>query len=136
MKNLLRELRIFLFGFPFGPIQKKWLSNLEKYPERQAMDHLGKRVDGSYVACCLGELGLVAGLLKFDGDGVLRENTFQKSPTCLMHYHTHVGLRSPGGDCEGGRFPSLASLNDSGMTWPEIAKHVRKYGKYYFTKSV
>lgn len=136
IQKVLRDLRIYLFGFPFGPIQKKWLQNLEKHPERQATGMLGARIAGSYQACCLGELGLIAGLLIFDEEGSLRENSLAGNGTVLTRYYSHLGLRSAGGECLDDRFQSLASMNDSGKTWPEIAKHVRKYGKYYFTKSV
>lgn len=115
-----------------GPIQTAWLKSLREHPERQTTKVLGYRTNGAYKACCLGELGLIAGVCTFDSNGTL---CCDGSRTILLNY-TGLGLRSPNGRQTKFAEPTLAVMNDFGKTWPEIADHVEKNFSLYFTKSV
>lgn len=117
-----------------GPIQTKWVESLEKYPQRQMKFRLGySSSDGSYKACCLGEGGLVAGVCNWSNGRLLTKNT--ASFTGLDGVYEHLGLRDSGGTIQG-TSNSLANMNDSDKTWPEIAAFIRENPTLVFTKSV
>ena len=55
-----------------GPKQREWVESLRNNPERQLIGNLGEKYsDGTYKACCLGELGIVCGLLHWSEDNRL-----------------------------------------------------------------
>ena len=134
-------------AFKLGPIQTKWLESLEQHPERQNKNTLGKRYpDGSYTACCLGELGLIAGVCRWGGlsDNVLIVTDLSAIDEYSANYldgtsYEEVGLYSARGrtrDGDNQDVNTLASLNDNSKTWPEIAAIVRANPAMYFKKSV
>ena len=130
--------------FEFGPIQTKWLESLENNPERQTNGHLGTKLsDGTYKACCLGELAITAGLAQWNElNELVVFNSMGNSLAYLHGVHDKVGLHSPTGRvperCQKTypSKPSLSQLNDNGKTWPEIAAIVRENPEDYFFKSV
>lgn len=123
--------------FTFGPIQKKWLQSLEQHPERQMKKKLGiKFSDGTCQACCLGELGLIAGVCEWDERGVLTTTGAHHRENTLSEVYDRVGLRDAVGSGSDLRTYSLANLNDRRMTWPEIAAEVRANPERYLVKSV
>lgn len=138
-----------------GPIQELWLSQLEKYPERQTNNRLGfKLSDGTYKACCLGEALLCIHRVKkwklpFDtGVGAPIIDGNGGSAASLRRSYMKIGLRDsvgtfenvvPASDEKDSRHrkqcASLADMNDSGMSWPRIAAYVRTNPENVFTES-
>lgn len=128
-----------------GPIQTKWLESLEQNPHRQITSVLGQRdrESANYGACCLGELGLIAGTCKWNEDDDLVEDYDGDE----FHYPTYtldgrwkeLGLYGPAGETancvkvEG--FTSLAAMNDGDVLWPDIARIVRANPEKFFSKS-
>lgn len=121
--------------FQFGPIQTQWLESLENNPERQHIRALGYKLpDGSYKACCLGELGLMTGLCEWDGESLVSKMDGVKRWGILNKRYGEIGLNSCNGHNKD-RTISLAKLNDEGNTWPQIAAIVRANPEDYFNKS-
>lgn len=121
--------------FTFGPIQTKWLESLEQHPERQLTERLGRKYDdGTYQACCLGELGLIAGLCKWDG--IYLSTKYVNDMGELPDIYEELGLHNKVGDSLDQSKLSLAELNDGGNTWPEIASIIRANPTNYLSKSV
>lgn len=128
--------------FELGPIQKQWLSDLRKYPERQMRKMLGaEQGDGTLRLCCLGQ-GLITlceinnqtpmfrGGHLFDGG----------DDTCLEESYKKLGLIESTGwlatqaTMNGRWFHSLLSMNDNGLTWPEIADYIEANPTNVFTE--
>lgn len=111
--------------FIFGPIQTEWLKSLKEHPERQLKGSLGKKYpDGTYKACCLGEAGLIAGVCEWRevGDQVILYVKESSQLSVLVDVYETIGLfNSEGRRTSGYPEMSLAIMNDSGKTWPEIA---------------
>jgi len=149
-----------------GKLQKFWVGQLKAHPERQTSECLGTGVPRDYKACCLGELLLCAFRLKKEKLPFLNEEIWDGSADEANFYLTasfgEYGLRSfqgsleksvsatelrgqgilgelednPDGPSKAATFTSLAAMNDSRMTWPEIAKFIEKKPHLVFTKSV
>ena len=121
--------------FELGPIQKQWIASLRANPDRQLNNQLGRRTpDGSYTACCLGELGLIAGLCEWDrAILIVKGTTFMGF---LNAVYVQVGLRSEKGHPRDARFAILSVMNDRLNTWPEIADIVEANPEQYFTISI
>jgi hypothetical protein len=124
-----------------GPIQKKWLKALKKYPERQHKFILGKKSKrGAFSLCCLGQLGLIAGHMDWE-DSNLVCNT-NKTQHCSYENYEDIGLKSSYGDIRpevtvnGRIYNSLGTMNDGVMKWPDIAKFVEENPEMVFTKSI
>lgn len=120
-----------------GPIQKKWVKSLKENGHRQMRSRLGEKTKNDYTACCLGELGLIAGVCRFDNHGALREKESDNYGTLYNSYES-LGLNCPSGgfaitDTE---FSNLANLNDNGHTWYDIACYIEAYPELFFNKSV
>jgi len=116
-----------------GPIQEQWLQTLEQHPERQLRHKLGHRTDEGDKMCCLGQLGLLAGICEW------HMKTLKTIPLHLVNIlydFKSVGLYSGSGRSKDFAFPALSKLNDSGKTWPEIAAIVRANPDHYFTHAV
>ncbi len=129
--------------FQFGPLQLQWLESLENNPERQMTGSLGrKQPDGSYKACCLGEAGLVSGVCRFNGEGLLISsfNDEDNSNACYQNSlysgsFMEIGFRGNTGQrLDNDWTKYLYTLNDNGKTWPEIAAIVRAEPEQYFTE--
>lgn len=135
-----------------GILQKEWIKSLREHPERQTKDILGYREDdGSYKACCLGELLICyrklqgVDLFDFNGtkdyliDGVEDYGSLYES-------YEEFGLHTPNGaiyKLSVGNDPldirsqnSLAQANDNGFTWLQIADFIENNPEAVFTKSV
>lgn len=124
-----------------GPVQRLWLDNLRKYPERQTTNRLGEGTPENYQACCLGELLLCYHKAKnlelpFIDDYIMDD----ESNAVLCCSFERLGLKD-----ETGRFMepqdqeincSLSTLNDEEMSWPEIADFVENNFEKVFNKSV
>lgn len=126
--------------FEFGPIQLKWLESLETHPERQLTGQLAKFVSlgiEEYRACCLGEYCIIAGVGDFSEDG---DYEVGKSYALVDESWKDLGLYSSDGAFENeyrlDGYRSLASMNDNGMTWLQIAKFVRENPEKVFNKSI
>lgn len=124
-----------------GVIQEQWLKNLEEHPERQTGGRLGrKNEDGGYSACCLGEYLITyrkqQGLSDdeiWTGEQLLDGDSY--SDVSLEESWEDMGLYNTEGNFKdntlitasnGNAYDSLAEMNDSGITWPEIARHIRE----------
>lgn len=120
-----------------GPIQKKWVKSLKENGHRQMTRRLGEKKGSEYTACCLGELGLIAGVCRFDKHGGLREKKSDNYRTLYESYES-LGLNSPIGEFNitDTETSSLAHLNDDGHTWYEIACYIEAYPELFFNKSV
>jgi len=133
-----------------GKIQKAWIKSLREHPERQGKSQLGMKHGNSYKACCLGELLLTSCRIKkkafpFNVVGELRDKTPDDEKGCLGFLGNSwkkLGLKSDRG-CgdklvvvKGKNYSNLASANDNGATWPEIADAVEADPENFFTKSV
>lgn len=128
-----------------GEVQKLWVENLRKHPERQTSEVLGfKDKETGYKACCLGELLLCKYRLNkkkmpFDKRGNILSDGDLES---LIGNYKDLGLKSSIGhvdfvrDEEITHDQSLAEANDSGFSWKEIAEFIEKYPEKVFTKSV
>lgn len=123
--------------FKLGPIQEKWLKSLEDHPERQMAGRLGlKTSEDTYTACCLGEAGLIAGVCEWNEYGMLLTKESNDDGLLSGVYYS-LGLRSASGKpLDTTMHDTLASLNDNGHTWPQIAKLLREHPEQYFTESV
>lgn len=129
-----------------GPIQKAWVDNLRKHPERQATGFLGRGIPESYTACCLGE-GLVTyckmkniKLPFIDGFIIdFNEDKNLKSDCILDFSYKELGLRTSTGRIIGKHLNNrtyLTQANDSGVSWPEIADFIEENPEAVFTHSV
>lgn len=128
-----------------GPLQTKWVERLEKYPERQLKGRLGiKFNDGSYRVCCLGEAHLMIcehlniepnwkdNLLETQTGNLagLENDSITVQTLGLINGLGRLKYNTP--DYK----PSLAVMNDTDMTWSEIAAYIRANPENVFTKSV
>lgn len=129
--------------FELGPLQKEWIASLRAHPERQERGFLGRGEPEKYNACCLGELLVCAHRILPNFP-----NPFYKGKICEINdqdietyldksFHT-FGLNSSSGSVYDGinGHTSLASANDFGMSWPEIADFIEAHPEKVFTKSV
>lgn len=134
--------------FEMGPVQKLWIKQLREYPERQTTGMLGYGTPEDYKACCLGELALcyarihnlelpfvVWKIKDIDEDGDRFANV-----NVLSNNWEKYGLKGQGGQIYDVDFDnhikSLASMNDGGKTWTEIANFIESDPENVFTKSV
>lgn len=124
--------------FKFGPLQEQWLQSLEQNPDRQLTGSLGrKELDGSYRACCLGELGLITDKCEWSGNFLIVKDDSDNVPSTIIlrNVHEDLGLNSESGLSITDNILSLSHMNDKGKTWPEIAAIVRTNPTSYFNKS-
>ena len=133
--------------FELGPLQKMWLEQLRKHPERQISHCLGYGTPKEYKACCLGELHLCAHRLAnkklpFDSNNRICDDSIYGT---LSYSYEQYGLNSSVGQSvkefttsfiEDKSFYTLAQANDGGVSWPEIADIIEKNPENFFTKSV
>jgi hypothetical protein len=122
-------------------LQEKWLVSLETSPpEKQTRSNLGVKVGDSYVACCLGELHVIA--CKEKGLGMpfgSRSRIEDSGNYYILTSYREYGIRSGGGafnrhiDFKGQAYHSLSELNDMGASWKEIAKIIRENPENVFT---
>lgn len=122
-----------------GPIQKQWIENLRKYPDRQMKGQLASGNLENYRACCLGELAICT--LKANEEEIDFEDSLfiDESEIDLLDFEKFGLFDSMGGISHLANkeylHKSLAGLNDNGTTWPEIADMVEKNPHHFFTKS-
>ena len=133
-------------SFKLGPLQKMWVESLKAHPDRQTTDILGEGHPRDYKACCLGELHLCYHRMKhkkypFNAFGSL---TDRDHIGMLYTSHAKYGLRDEKGGLrkpytiDGSSVPffSLASMNDNGVSWPDIAKYIESNAENVFVHSV
>lgn len=128
-----------------GPIQEEWVKRLEFYPELQTQGQLGIRLsDGQVKCCCLGEAHLLLCELsgeepEFNNSGMLLANDLN---TSALSDFKKIGLRSSNGwlfkpyKSKKKWYFNLASMNDMGMSWTEIASYIRSNPENVFTHAV
>jgi hypothetical protein len=126
-----------------GKLQKFWIEQLKKHPEKQTKKMLGEGTSDNYKACCLGELHLCAFRLEKKKLPFIDNQIYdgQKYGGTLASSYKKYGLLSPQGtfkkdydyhkDSE-----SLAHLNDKGVSWTEIADIIERNPENVFNKSV
>jgi hypothetical protein len=121
MKNITREEALEL-----------WLTTLEQHPERQTTTFLGK-TKGEF--CCLGQLCH----LLYDEDEITtsKDGEFYfygsdydnellpKEIVEFMHFYGNAGDLEEDKESDDRKY-SLADMNDSYVTWPDIAKFIRE----------
>lgn len=119
-----------------GPVQTEWVKRLREHPERQLTGRLGERNSTDYKACCLGELWLTYCDIKGQQPQWDFDQLHINGLNCYFSDEAtdELGLRSFAGGSKKGK--SLATLNDSGSTWTEIADMVEKDIFNYFTKEI
>lgn len=111
-----------------GPRQRKWLRDLETTKAPQIQGLLRKfpllSMPGGY--CCLGRAERSLGVRAKDIVGnSLKQESYEK-----------LGLIDGVGGASNYRLPSCVDMNDTkGMSFRQIAKHLRKNFRFYFTKS-
>ena len=125
-----------------GSIQKLWIKQLCKYPERQIVHDLGIRISKrKYKACALGELLLCKYRIqkkKFPFIGLTLMD--EDNPYSLFSYDS-LGLynstrRFKSKDKKTGKYYSIAGLNDTRHSWRNIAEIVLRDPKNVFYKKV
>jgi hypothetical protein len=122
-----------------GPIQQQWVDSLRKYPERQYVGILGRRsIEGTIKACCLGQAKIcLDGEDAFNNAGIITSYRFGTS--YLSNYDANrLGLHSGGGEIIDGMLKesnNLASANDRGATWAEIADFIEQNPEKVFKTS-
>ena len=129
--------------FKFTPLQKLWIKSLRAHPERQCSEKLGSidlyETGIPYKACCLGELVLCEARINKKklpfNNGVLKVNG---SSQCLRDGFEKYSLKDDIGTLTGKKpnsfnYTSLASANDDGATWTQIADFIEKYPEKVFT---
>lgn len=136
IKQLITQLKAILLLIwkidQLGPIQRKWIFSLIIHPKRQGRKELGRKLqNGGYLACCLGELGIIAGICEWTENGYLRVcKGGSRSGAFLYGIYDTVGLYSENGfvktDSYDPNLQSLSTYNDSDKTWPEIALIILK----------
>lgn len=133
--------------FELGPIQKQWIEDLRKYPERQAPYGLASRIAGEIKACCLGQLILTDCELtgkEAEWEGSTLHCFGKPGATAFVHNYTDYGLNSLNGAIKGGyyleyereKYHALAYANDRGVPWSVIADFIEQNPEAVFTKSV
>lgn len=122
--------------FKLGPIQKKWLWTLRRYPKRQRKDVLGLNTKKKKSMCCLGQLLVcvtgITGEVRDYPDHPKDRDLYTEG--VLEFSYEKLGLNSPLGSSRD-KSTSLAGMNDGGHTWPEIADVVEANPTYFFNKS-
>lgn len=145
--------------FIIGPIQESWLQSLEQNPDRQYRGQLGIKYPYSktYLACCLGEAGIILGTCKWkmdknsDNEILISLSDNKDTSFYILEQHDQMGLRCGRGSFkepvpkrlfdrgaifEEAVFRSLAVMNDEGLTWLQIATYIRSNPTNVFTRSV
>jgi hypothetical protein len=136
-----QQERLKMTDFLLGPLQEKWLKELESEKYKQGRGYLCQKAeDDSNVYCCL---------------GIAAEFVLNISPIRLIHEATcefggfrqflrdfdRMGLDSDVGSLitpfylKEQRIKSLADMNDKGWTFKEIAAYIRSNPENVFTKS-
>lgn len=125
-----------------GQIQRAWVKDLKKYPERKVCHELGE-VHGNIIkACCLGQAILTYKRIKGMPieDGRISSNGYTG---VLFTFYIELGLNDSGGrfknslKVNGKEYLNLIQMNDSGdFTWPEIAKYIENNPENVFNKRV
>lgn len=125
--------------FELGPKQKEWLQALRDNPKQQHRGSLGKlKPNGTIGMCCL----MKYASLNYEEDNEWRVSNAGR--VCIgtelnsLPYQiwTELGLRSGLGESSDNGIQSLSSMNDNGVTWPQIADHIEANPHQYFTKSI
>jgi len=122
-----------------GPLQRKWIKSLRAHPKRQMTGMLGIGTPDNYKACCLGEGGLIAGVCKFKNGQIVSIDPEDPSRLNLfsLYQFEALGLASPHGrSVDLNNIDTLATLNDEGKTWSEIANLLESHPEKYFIKKV
>ncbi len=143
--------------FKFGPIQTKWIEELEANPEKQMKDCLGFVDDDNNLieGCCLGMAEVC--ISKISGSPIIKIKNDDKyiltsnNNEFTLGNYKNIGLNSNignfknkfiivyiekifGKNCDGiGNF--LAYLNDNVLTWPEIAILLKTFPENFFNES-
>lgn len=130
--------------FEMGPLQKQWVADLRKYPERQVDCELGyKTANNTFRACCLGQL-LITDCEMNNKEIPLNQHgrLFDKKLNAdgyLDNSYEEYGLFSEKGKIEGGNLKGHSNLgvaNDEDVSWIEIADFIEANPEKIFTKSV
>lgn len=133
--------------FEMGPLQKQWVADLRKYPERQTHGELGRRLfDNSIKACCLGQL-LITDCemnnkeLPFNNNEALYDQNTSLDCYLENSYEKYGLIDDMGaiGVCSDENFKghrNLSQANDAGISWVEIADFIEANPEKVFIKSV
>ena len=120
-----------------GPLQREWVEALESGKYKQGDQYLC--VGDRY--CCLGVACELAGVEKTVIHGITRFDGWSTVlPNDVMREYGFKGDTGPNGEYfkgdTGEEYRSLASMNDNGMTFQEIADAVRADPAEFFERSV
>ena len=125
-----------------GKLQQMWVDSLRKHPERQTANFLGKGNPKDYLACCLGEALLCIYRSRKKKLPFFNSFIIDISNTKLLESYLEIGLHNSLGSFlhlikyKEKHYESLAGLNDSGVSWIEIADIIEKEKDNLFTRSV
>lgn len=116
--------------FKFGPLQKKWLKDLESGKFKQASailaDNTSTTSKPKWAFCCLGVAAV--GALK------QKPETIEGGELLTYSWSRALGLRDNAGAPKAMDMPSCTDMNDErGMTFEQIAKQLRENAHEYFT---
>ena len=133
-----------------GKIQKQWIADLRKYPERQIKNKLGEKNEkGVITACCLGQALLtyceLEGIKPVWEFSIPHNNSFLSdflhSEMSLVSSHNKLGLITSNGNLlkstiiNDQKFITLSQMNDYGLTWLEIADYIESNPENVFKES-
>lgn len=136
-----------------GQVQKAWIADMKKYPERQIDGKLGwiDSLTGDIKACCLGQ-GVLT-LCDIKGIKPSLENSFlcdidTKDYSYPTYSYKELGLRDDRAELKDGvngsvfgrvtkqdHYYSLSQMNDGGITWKEIAHYMENHPDNVFVES-
>ena len=127
--------------FKFGPNQEKWLQELESGNNLQCKKSLTRFDSDCRHYCCLGLAADKVLKLKrvdeSDSTSYFIFNKYRLFAYLSGESYYELGLFSPQGDIMmNGEMKTLSQMNDSGLTFKEIAQFIRNNPEKVFSHSV
>jgi hypothetical protein len=124
-----------------GVLQRAWVEDLKKYPERQTINSLGTIKNNVIKVCCLGQALITKARLdnknvKLEGCVIVDPKDSIKNTKCLKKSYQDFGLRSSVGTIDNYDDLFLTSMNDSSKSWLEIAKFIENHPEDVFTHKI
>ena len=135
-----------------GPLQTKWVQFLKDNAHLQQKNSLGNNESGEMKYCCLGAARKIICEAEDSELTTMRlgetisitdvhesnNEAYHKMIGALQYSYSKIGLKSALGSFTkpGMGYTNLASMNDGGKTWIEIAEFIKSNPEAVFTKSV
>jgi hypothetical protein len=133
--------KIFQKEDKLGVLQRAWVEDLKKYPERQTINSLGTIKNDVIKVCCLGQALITKARfdnknVKLEGCVIVDPKDSIKNTKCLKKSYQDFGLRSSVGTIDNYDNLFLTSMNDSSKSWLEIAKFIENHPEDVFTHKI